>query len=52
VSIGVLLKNRPAQRLKLVWRPDQEITFTNHGNRFITITLLTKRSLLYEAIQN
>jgi hypothetical protein len=47
VSICVLLKNIPVQRLKLVWRPDQDITFTNHGNRFITITLLTKRSFMY-----
>ena len=40
----VLLKSRPSQQMRLVWRPDQEINLINCGTLPITITVLLKPS--------
>jgi hypothetical protein len=46
ISLCVLFRERPAQRLKLAWRFDQVVTLANHGTKFITLTVMIKQGMI------
>ena len=42
ICLCCLFKSSPSQIMRLIWRSDQEVTFVNHGNYPITLSLLIK----------
>lgn len=44
ISLCVLFKHNPSQKMKIIWRSDQDINLVNRGNVMITLNILTRSS--------
>lgn len=42
VCLCCLFKSHPTQVMKAIWRGDQDVTFANHGNHPMAISILTR----------